>query len=293
MQKLQLYKVRDFGAKINATIEYIRENIVSLLKVVLLIVVPLGLLMGIFFSSMFSTIFQASLNPEMSGADGMSFMADLGVNYLLMMLLSMVTGAFMIGSVYAYMRLNDKSENPPSPLEVIKKVAVKIPQLIVLMILIGIVSGIGMMFFVLPGIYLGVTLSLALPIFIFEDLGIGKSFSKSFQLIKGKWWSTFGLLLITGIIASIVSYLFAIPFYIGLFGDAFMTASITGGDDPAAVFEAFSSWYMVVGMGIMMIGSYVTYLIPLIALSFQYFNLSERIEGRGILGQINEFETAS
>lgn len=292
MQRLQLYKIRDFGAKINATIEYIRENILSLLKVVLLIVVPLALLMGIFFSSMFSTIFQASLNPDMSGAEGMSFMADLGVNYLLMMLLSMVTWSFMVGSIYTYMRLNDKSENPPSPLEVIKKVAGKVPQMIVLMILIGIVSGVGLMFFVLPGIYLGVTLSLALPIFIFEDLGIGKSFSKSFQLIKGKWWSTFGLLVITGIIASIISYVFAIPFYLGFLGDMFSSIEASTGD-PSAMFEAFSSWYMVLGMGFMLVGTYVTYLIPLIALSFQYFNLSERVEGKGIRNQIDEFETVS
>src|SRR5690606_34923449 len=119
---------------INATIEYIRGNILNLLKVVLLIVVPLGLLMGIFFSGMFSTMFQASLNPEMNNADEMSLMADLGVNYLLMMLLSMVIGAFLIGAVYTYMLWNDKSESPPSTLEVLKKAAVKIPQLIVLMI---------------------------------------------------------------------------------------------------------------------------------------------------------------
>lgn len=292
MQKPQLYKIRDFGAKINATIEYIRGNILNLLKVVLLIVVPLGLLMGILFSGIFSTIFQASLNPEMNSAEGISFMADLGVNYLIMMLLSMVIGAFLIGAVYTYMLRNDKREIPPSTMEVLKKATVKIPQLIVLMILIGLVSGIGLMFFVLPGIYLAVTLSLALPIFVFEDLGIGKSFGKSFRLIKGKWWSTFGLLLITGIIASIVSYVFSIPFYIGFFGDTFSAMDPSGGD-PSTVFDTFSGWYMVVGLGFMMIGTYITYLIPLIALSFQYFNLSERVEGRGIRNQIDEFETMS
>ena len=293
MQTPQLYRIRDFGEKINATFEFIRENLLGLLKAVLLLVVPLGLLAGIFFSGIFSTISQVSMNPEMSESQSISLVTNLGFNYFILMILSLVTMALLVASVYTYMLGKAKNEAPASPVEILKKAAVKIPKMIVLMILIGLVTGIGFMFFVLPGVYLGVTLSLALPIFIFEDVGVRKSFSKSFKLIRGKWWSTFGILVVTGIIASIVSYLFAIPFYIGLFGDAFMTASITGGDDPAAVFEAFSSWYMVVGMGIMMIGSYVTYLIPLIALSFQYFNLSERIEGRGILGQINEFETAS
>lgn len=292
MQKVQFYKIRDFGEKINVTFEFIRENILNLLKVVLLIVAPMGLLMGIFFSGMFSTISQASLNQGMSEAESLSFVAELGLNYLLMLLLSMVTVSFLVVSVYTYMLSKDKGEGPVSPVDILKKAAVKIPQMIVLMILIGIVSGIGLIFFFLPGIYLWVTLSLALPIFVFEDLGIGKSFSKSFTLIKGKWWSTFGLLVITGIIASVVSYLFAIPFYAGFLGDAFSFVNIDE-DDPSAIFAAFSSWYTVVGMGFMMIGTYVTYLIPLVALSFQYFNLSERVEGRGIRGQIDEFETIS
>ncbi len=293
MQKPQLYKIRDFGAKINATIEYIRGNILNLLKVVLLIVVPLGLLMGILFSGMFAKIFQASVNPPISDTEGITFMADLGVNYLLMMLLSMVVTAFLVGSVYTYMLWDTQSEVPPSPLEVMKKAAVKIPQLIGLMILIGLVSGIGFMLFILPGIYLAVTLSLAFPILVFEDLGIGKSFGKSFKLIKGKWWSTFGLLLTTGIIASIISYVFSIPFYIGFLGDTFTSMDPSSTGDPSAVPDSFSKWYVAAGWGFMMIGTYITYLIPLIALSFQYFNLSERVEGRGIRNQIDEFETMS
>ena len=293
MQTPQLYRIRDFGEKINATFEFIRAHLLDLLKVVLLIVVPLGLLTGIFFSGIFSTISQASVSPQMSETESISLMADLGLKYFLMMLLTLVTMAFLVASVYTYMLGKVKNEAAASPVEILKIAVVKIPKLIVLMILIGLVTGIGFMFFVLPGIYLGVTLSLALPIFIFEDQGIRKSFGKSFKLIRGKWWSTFGLWVVTGIIASVVSYIFAIPLYVGLFGKAFMTASITGGEDPAAVYEVFSSWYMVIGTGIMMIGSYVTYLIPLIALSFQYFNLSERVEGRGIRGQISEFETVS
>jgi hypothetical protein len=160
------------------------------------------------------------------------------------------------------------------------------------MVLIGIVSSIGFLFFVLPGIYLMITLSLALPIYLFEDEGIGTAFSKSFRLIKSKWWSTFGLLFVTSVIASIISYVFAIPFYAIFLGDLF-TSIGDSGSDPSAVFAAFSSWYAIVGIAVMMIGAYITYLIPIIALGFQYFNLSERVEGRGIRNQINEFETVA
>ena len=290
--KVQLYKIRDFGAKINATIEYIRYNILSLLKIVLLIAAPLGLLMAIVFSGFFSTMMQVSLNPQMNPADSMAFVGQLGSSYMMMTLLSMVSFSFLFAAIYGYMLINDKQEVQPSTIEILKAIVSKIPKMVILMILIGIVSSIGFVFFVIPGIYLMVTLSLALPILIIEDVSIGKAFSKSFQLIKGKWWSTFGLMVITTIIASIVSYVFAIPFYALFLADLF-SSSMESGGDPSAVFESFSSWYSTAGMALMMIGSYITYLIPILALGFQYFNLSERVEGRGIRNQINEFETVA
>ncbi len=66
MQTPKLYRIRDFGEKINATFEFIRAHILDLLKVVLLIVVPLGLLTGIFFSGIFSTISQVTVTPQMN-----------------------------------------------------------------------------------------------------------------------------------------------------------------------------------------------------------------------------------
>lgn len=289
-QKLQLYKIRDFGAKINATVDYLRGNILPLLKVVLLIVVPFGLLMGIFFSEMFSSMMQFSLNPEMASGGDLSLVGGLLTSYLLMIAVSTLSASFMLTSIYTYMLLNDKAETPPAPMEVLKAALAKVPKMMLLMILITIVGGIGMVFFIIPGIYLYVTLSLALPILVFEDLGIGDSFSKSFKLIKGKWWSTCGLLVITGIIASVIGYALSVPLSMGVFWDM---SSVTSTGDPSAVLESFSSWTAVLGMSLMMIASYVTYLIPLIALGFQYFNLSERVEGRGIRNQIDEFETVA
>jgi hypothetical protein len=290
--KVQLYKIRDFGAKINATIEYIRYNILSLLKIVLLIVAPLGLLMAIIFSGFFSTMMQVSLNPQMTPVDSAEFVGQMGYSYMMMTLLSMITFSFLFSAIYGYMLLNDKQEVQPTVMEVLKAIISKVPKMIVLMILIAIVSSIGFIFFVIPGIYLMVTLSLALPILVIEDVSIGKAFTKSFQLIKGKWWSTFGLMVISTIIASVVSYVFAIPFYAFFLGDLF-SSSMEAGGDPSAVIESFSSWYSTAGMALMMVGSYITYLIPILALGFQYFNLSERIEGRGIRNQINEFETVA
>ncbi|MDQ3395508.1 MAG: hypothetical protein M3512_15560 [Bacteroidota bacterium] len=287
-QKTELYKIRDFGAKINVTIEYIRHNFGPLLKTVLLIVVPVGLLIGILFSNIFTTMFQMGTNPEM-GQESMSMIMGLGTNYLLMMLLSIFTFAFLLLVIYGYMKIKDAQDTRPTPIEVFQKMLPRLPGLILLVIISGILIFIGFIMFIIPGFYLMVVLSLAIPVYIFEGEGVGTAFSKSFSLIKDKWWSTFGLIIITMLIASVISYIFFIPFYAMMIGSMFSTMS--EGNDPEAALAIFSSWYTTVGMSIMMVGSYITYLIPIIAIGFQYFNLSERMDGKGIRKEIKEFET--
>lgn len=287
---IELYKIRDFSAKMNATIEYLRQNIGGLVKTVLLIVCPFGLVSGILFSRFYAGLpFQAGStggNPE----DVNLFLQNLGTNYMLLIIVFGITYSFLFTSVYYYIKLKEELGRKPEVMEVYNKILPIIPSVLLLMFLTTFVTIIGTAFFILPGIYLGVALSLALPILLFEEVGVGTAFSKSFQLIKGKWWSTFGLIIVSTFIAGMASYVFAIPFYAFFIGSMFTVAET---QNPEAVFNIFSSWYFVVGMSIMMIGSYLTYIIPILALAFQYFNLSERVEGRGLRNIIDEFETVA
>ena len=53
-------------------------------------------------------------------------------------------------------------------------------------------------------------------------------------------------------------------------------------------------WYkggMVLSIIILMLGSFVTYAIPIVALNFQYFNLVEREESKGLLTEIEQLNT--
>lgn len=289
--QITLYKTRDFGAKMNATIEYIRYNVRPLLKIILLITAPVSLLLASLYSTTLST-FSELATSQAAGGENFSVFDVFGMNYFLMIVISMLTLTFTISAVYTYMKLKDEQGVAPAIMEVYQKIWPKLPRLMALIIITSIFTVIGFFFLIIPGFYLMITLSLAIPIYLFEEGGIGKALSKSFKLIKGKWWSTFGLLIITALIASITSYVFAIPLYAVLFGKIF-SISQTGAQDPEAVFSILSSWYMAAGMAFMMMGTYITGMIPLIALGFQYFNLSERVDGTGIRNQIGEFETVS
>lgn len=286
-----LYKKRDFGQKINVTIEYIRYNFGPLMKMILIIVIPMGILSSLTFGNYFSSLGDFA-NPEASDAERIGVMGQMGVTYLLMFGAGIVTYALLVAAIYNYIKT--KNENPDVDyMEVLRDSFKFVPGLIGIMIIVSFASFIGFFIFILPGIYLGVVMSLAVPIYLFEQDGIGNALGKSFKLIREKWWSTFGLMFVTTIIASIASYVFAIPTYAIMFGEMFSNMEKMESGDPTAIFDMFSSWTATIGMAISMMGSYLCYSIPIVALAFQYFNLSERIEGRGLKSQIEDFENLS
>lgn len=62
----------------------------------------------------------------------------------------------------------------------------------------------GFMLFVIPGIYLMVKLVFAPIAAVAESKGVLDSFRYSWELVRGRWWRTFLLLTIIGIVAAVL-----------------------------------------------------------------------------------------
>jgi hypothetical protein len=77
-------------------------------------------------------------------------------------------------------------------------------------ILVGLLTAVGMMLCIIPGIYIAVTLMLVAPVIVLEGATVNNSFARSRWLVQGEWWHCFGtivlLSLIVGIVASAVSW---------------------------------------------------------------------------------------
>lgn len=288
--KIEFYKLRDFSAKLNAVVEFLRENVGRLFLVLLLIGGPAALLFSILFKNLFSTIFR--LESAEYGEVGDVF-AFFGGNYFLVLILSWLAVTLVISVTYTYMKLYNDGLAKETPVgDVFRMSLKKYGGLLVLGFLISVVSILGFFFFFIPGIYLFVTLSMAYPIYMFEEISVGNAFSRSFNLIKGKWWSTLGVFMVTYIIAYIVQMIFSVPFMVVYFMNIFTLIEETQNDPNAADAFAniFQSGYMTVSMAIAMVGGYITYCIPLIGLGYQYANLVERTEGKGLMQEIEDFD---
>lgn len=136
-------------------------------------------------------------------------------------------------------------------------------------ILTSVMVMIGFLLLYLPGIYLGIALSFVFLIIIYEKAATGKAISRSFEVITGKWWQTFGLILVFGMIIGMSSYVFIIPIYIIVIMAAVSGTQIGAGSViliTLFVFLYFTAYMFFMSMQQIMI-------------AFQYFNISAGKDG--------------
>jgi hypothetical protein len=129
-------------------------------------------------------------------------------------------------------------------------------------------------------IYFLFAVSLTFFIRTYEKKGFFESICRSMKLVSGKWWSTFGLIFLLSLISTICSWLINVPYYIFA-----ATVGMHSDGEPATPSQSIG-----ILSGIYIAVSYLIYImlqaIPNIGIAFQYFNLVELKESRGLMDQI-------
>lgn len=65
---------------------------------------------------------------------------------------------------------------------------------------------------VVAAIWVAISLSLASPAYVLEGVGVTEALRRSFFLVKGRWWPVFGIQLLAGLIAAVISGIIGVPF---------------------------------------------------------------------------------
>ena len=267
---INLREERDFGEKINATFLFARQNIKNLGLVLLLLGSPLMIA-----SIILTSYFQLNLNFN---AGTFKSFEDLPDNFFslvaVLVLTNIVAYSWLMTITLSYITEYLNGNREISPAQVFNRASKKILLIIVASILTGIIVMFGMVLVVIPGIYLAFALAFVSAILIFEEISISKSISRSISLIGGKWWSTFGLILVMTIVAGLMQIVFTIPTYIIAIPKA-LHGNLMVFDAGTMIAEAIGA-----------IGTTLLYPLIFIAIAFQYFNLVERKENQGLKQQI-------
>ena len=60
-------------------------------------------------------------------------------------------------------------------------------------------------------LYLGVSWTFAAPALLLESAGVAQALGRSRELVKGRWWRVFGILVLIAIVQSMISAIFTFP----------------------------------------------------------------------------------
>jgi hypothetical protein len=269
-QKIEFRQVRDFGELVNDTFTFIKQNFKPLLKAVITIC-------GFFLLACIVTgIFQQmrmfeNLSPEELTKPGKIYGWEFSLQMIFMLLFYNAMGL----TVFSYISLyREKGNQPPETEEVWASVKYFFWRFLGASILFTILFAVGLLFCVVPGIYLFPIISLMYAIIVFENTSLGYAFDRGFKLIKNYWWTTFGAMVIVLIVVYAGSMIFILP-------ASFVTAgSILFNKAPV------STPVIIISTLVQSIAQIFMILVYVVS-SLCYFSLNEIKEGSGLMDKVN------
>jgi hypothetical protein len=92
-----------------------------------------------------------------------------------------------------------------------------LPALLLLVVLWALGIGLGTLLFIVPGIWLYISWAFALPALLVEGKRGPSALGRSFELVRGRWWKTFGVIVLGFLLAAIISSLVQVVFFVGIF----------------------------------------------------------------------------
>lgn len=279
-EPIELRKTRDFGQIISDSFIFIKENFKQLFTA-LLVVCGIFIVIGTITSVMqyegmmglYSGIFSSRPNTYDFANYNESYILSALFNGLILMLLEVFIHLVTFCYISVYLQ---KGNQKPKLEEVWGYFRYYFFRVLGAGIVVLIVTLAGTIFCVIPGIYLGVALSLVIPIIIMENTSFGYAFNKSFRLIKDNWWLTLGVIFVTSLIVGVLDSVASIPVtIISVAGKFFAQKSYTM--PLLIIFSALKTILL------------LAYVLPAVAIALCYFKYSEEKEGLGLLNRIENF----
>ncbi len=311
---INYHKTRDFSQKMSVTFEFIRQNFKSLAKSILFIAGPPVLLASLLMGSFFQDFFSASMSIGAGNTNAFQNLVltpSFWFQILLMVVFLLTSTVATISTINNYILLYEEKQTHQietgevwdrvrktffmylgtAVLFTILGVAVYL-LMIIPVALLGAISPalviLGVMAFIVGIVYLIFSTSLVFIVRAYERAGFFEAIGRSFKLVQGKWWSTFGLIFVLYLIAVVVSYVFMIPWYIITVVTSLHNTGVEGFQAPGKGMATLS----LVLFTLYYLTQMILYTLPNVGIAFQYFNLVERKEARGLMNQIESIGQA-
>lgn len=267
MNYINLRLKRDFSDVISTAFQFVRQNWKSLYRPLIFICLPIYMVSSLFMGRFFRTSIGA---PDLAG------MGSMMLGYLF----SVVAMLLLYVMVYEYMAFYlETAGGAPTTAQVWQRTRRRLLDYFVVGLVCSILITIGMFLVLIPGIWLAIVFSMAFPILAFRQVGLGDAFGQSFRLVKGRWWLTFGLILVVAVLIGFISYIIYLPFML-LVGFGSMS-SMNAMNDPSHFGWMMSIFTAAAGVVAVLLHPFMIVTIGVHALS-----LMEEKDGSGLLERV-------
>lgn len=281
---------REFGDLFNATFAFIGSEFKKLGTAILYFVLPL-LLIAALVGAYAGMEQQQAIQQIQSGTAAYNNPLDIfgsvfNIYFFINILATLAATTILTCTILGYIKLYVRQGKDGFTLtEVWREVIRYFFPVLGTSIITGIIVGFGFAFCFLPGVYLGVSLSLILPILVLEGKGFGDAFSRSFKLVKPNFWMILGALIVIFIIVYLLSIIFSIPALI--MGLKSMFFNLKQSQD--INFNFGISYYIYNGISSLL--TYIVGAIPTIFLALLYYSQVETYEKPSLNEKIEQLST--
>jgi hypothetical protein len=284
-KKTELRKIRDFGANLSDTFDFIRQYFKPLMSAFLGIAGVFMLAMAVMNGVMESSVFSSLRTLQGTGRAGLPLMsAFLYSSYFsmpfLMNVVSMWVGyTAMLVAIVAFMKYVDQHDGAAPGFEDVWKIFRRYyPRMLLYMIPVTVMIAGGTLLCVVPGIFLSVLLVPFGWVVMTEDAGLSVAVTRCFDLSRNHFWISLAVYMVSTLI-----YLFA-SFSIGMVGGLIsLLAGYLTDQDLSSKIGVMTAVLRIFG--------FLFYVIFLVSAGLHYYNLVERLDAVGITRRIEEIGT--
>ncbi len=278
--QIEFRKVRTTSQLISTTFEFIKQEFKMLMRIFVYIAAPMILLSLLIIIPVSLQMISTTFNqPSFLSSHALG---NIGWNFLAAIIQGIGSLLFLV-SVNEYIKLYAEGKKEISVKDVWAGAKKNFWMYLGAGILVSIITIIGMIFLFIPGIYLAVALSFIFIVITVENVGVGKAFSRSFEVVRSNWWSTFGFYIIIIIIEMLIAYTVSLPVF-------FLNMSIFSGYIATGV-SSIPLWFYITIAIFSVLSTIINVfaaLILYIAISCKYFSLIEKKEQVGLKMQIEK-----
>lgn len=300
---IELRRERDFSQKINATFQFVVQNFRPLSFCLVYIVVPVLLVAGIaggVYQSKLLSFFgeKPTVNTPLALPN---FMGRVFSPEYAVLIVFTVLGILLLSlTTYAYLAEYETGQRPPAVAAVWARVRrsllpaagmlllLGLGLVLIVGVLVGLFAAAGILPMAVLGgfvafgliLYFSVAYSLGFAVLVQEEAGVFGSLQRSYDLVRGKWWSTLGLSAVVGLVTALVGYVFQLPAVAVM---ALKAMSVLSGEQ--TLLFILTTLFATIGTTLLR-------TLVALALGFQYYNLVELKEGTGLLSELERLGTA-